>query len=67
MAFPAVFLVLIRGMWRGVRPALPWLVSLIVAAVVYRVFGGAWYVPAGAVAGLATAWLMNAEAEAEAA
>ena len=67
MAFPAVFLVLIRGMWRGVRPALPWLVSLIVAAVVYRVFGGAWYVPAGAVAGLATAWLMGAEAEAEAA
>ena len=38
--------------------------SLIVAAVVYRVFGGAWYVPAGAVAGLATAWLMGAEAEA---
>ena len=64
MAFPAVFLVLIRGMWRGVRPALPWLVSLIVAAVVYRVFGGAWYVPAGAVVGLATAWLMGAEAEA---
>nr|WP_040389080.1 AzlC family ABC transporter permease [Cardiobacterium valvarum] len=64
MAFPAVFLVLIRGMWRGVRPALPWLVSLIVAAVVYRVFGGAWYVPAGAAAGLATAWLMDAEAEA---
>src|SRR3712207_3127331 len=29
MAFPAVFLVLLRGMWKGVRAARPWLVSLL--------------------------------------
>jgi predicted branched-subunit amino acid permease len=36
MAFPAVFLVLLRGMWKGVRAARPWLVSLLAAlSVVY--------------------------------
>jgi len=35
MAFPAVFLVLLRGMWRGIRSARPWLVSLAVACSTY--------------------------------
>ena len=34
MAFPAVFLVIIAGMWKGPRAARPWLVSLAVAALV---------------------------------
>lgn len=55
MAFPAVFLVLLRGMWKGLRPALPWLVSLAVAMATYRLIPGAWYLPAGAVAGVAFA------------
>lgn len=56
MAFPAVFLVLMRGMWKGFAAARPWFVSLIVAAVVYLSVGGAWYVPAGAISGLLTAY-----------
>jgi 4-azaleucine resistance transporter AzlC len=57
MAFPAVFLVLIAGMWQGVRAARPWLVSLIVAAVTYLLVPGAWYVAAGALTGMAAAWI----------
>lgn len=56
MAFPAVFLVLLRGMWKGWKPALPWFASLAAAALAYRAAGGAWYVPAGAAAGLLTAF-----------
>lgn len=56
MAFPAVFLVLLRGMWKGARAAVPWAVSLIVATIVYLLVPGAWYVPAGVLAGLIVAW-----------
>lgn len=53
MAFPAVFLVLMRGMWRGMRAARPWLVSLIVAALVYLCLPhSGWYVIVGTLAGL---------------
>ncbi|MDO5638941.1 MAG: AzlC family ABC transporter permease [Neisseria sp.] len=61
MAFPAVFLVLLRGMWKGLRAARPWLVSLAVAALVSLFTDGAWYVPAGALAGLLAAWFWSAE------
>ncbi|MGN6958387.1 AzlC family ABC transporter permease, partial [Neisseria sp. P0013.S002] len=33
MAFPAVCLVLLRGMWKSVAASRPWFVSLIVACV----------------------------------
>lgn len=62
LAFPAVILVLLRGMWRGVRPALPWLASLMVAATTYLLVPGAWYVAAGALSGLAAAYYMAAKA-----
>jgi 4-azaleucine resistance transporter AzlC len=56
MAFTAVFLVLLRGMWRGMRASRPWFASLTVAAVSYRLMpNGALYVAAGALAGLACA------------
>ena len=55
MAFTAVFLVLLRGMWKGVRACRPWLVSLVVAALTYLWIPGAWYVAAGASAGLIAA------------
>ncbi|WP_436792419.1 AzlC family ABC transporter permease [Bordetella petrii] len=55
MAFPAVFLVMLRGMWRGWRRAWPWLVSLAVAGLTYRFVPGAWYVAAGALAGILAA------------
>ena len=56
MAFPAVFLVLLRGLWKGFKAAVPWLVSLAVAAAVYLGADGAWYVPAGALSGLLAAY-----------
>lgn len=61
MAFPAVFLVLLRGMWKGMRAARPWLVSLIAAITTYLLVPGAWYVAAGAAAGLVTAYLLAEE------
>lgn len=57
MAFPAVFLVLLRGMWKGFRAARPWLVSLLVAAGTYLWVPGAWYVVAGAFSGMICAFL----------
>jgi predicted branched-subunit amino acid permease len=57
MAFPAVFLVLMRGMWKGMGPAIPWLVSLAVASGTHLALPGAWYVPAGAGAGILAAWI----------
>ena len=62
MAFPAVFLVLLAGMWKGVAAARPWLVSLVVAALTYLTVPGAWYVAAGALSGLAAAYLLAADA-----
>jgi len=58
MAFPAVFLVLMSGMWTGFRAARPWLVSLVVAALTYLFVPGAWYVAAGALSGLLSAWFL---------
>lgn len=56
MALPAVYLIIVRGMWPGTRAALPWLVSLVVAAACYLLVPGHAYVLAGTFAGLATAW-----------
>lgn len=62
MAFPAVFLVLLRGVWKGLRAARPWLVSLLAAALTFLLVPGAWYVAAGAAAGLLSAFLWAEEA-----
>ena len=57
MAFPAVFLVLLRGMWKGFKAARPWFVSLIVACGTYLSVDGHWYVPMGAMSGLLAAYI----------
>jgi len=57
MAFPAIFLALLRGMWKSLGAAVPWLASLAVAAGTFLTVDGAWYVPAGALAGIVTAWI----------
>lgn len=57
MAFAAVFLVLLKGMWKGVHAALPWLFSLITAGLFHLLIPGGWYVLAGTVAGLVSAYL----------
>lgn len=56
MAFPAVFLVLLRGMWKGLSAARPWFVSLICAALAYLYLPAGWYVPIGALSGIASAF-----------
>jgi len=55
MAFTAVFLVLLRGMWKNTRTCRPWFVSLAIASLTYLLIPGAWYVAAGAVSGLIAA------------
>lgn len=60
MAFPAVFLVLLRGMWPGWRPARPWLVSLLVAAATYWFAPPGWFVVTGALSGLLAAYMWGA-------
>lgn len=57
MAFPAVFLVMLAGMWKGFAAARPWLVSLVVGAGTYLLIPGPWYVPAGALSGIAAAYM----------
>lgn len=59
MAFVAVFLVLLKGMWAGFRPAIAWLVSLLVAALSYKFIDGAWYVLLGTISGLMVAWWLE--------
>jgi 4-azaleucine resistance transporter AzlC len=60
MAFPAVFIVLLRGMWKGVRFAGPWFVTLAVAIATYRLVPGAWFVLAGTLAGLISTYFWTA-------
>lgn len=62
MAFPAVFLVILRGLWKGFKAARPWLVSLIAACTVYLTTDGAWYVLAGGASGLLAAWFWGKDA-----
>lgn len=62
MAFPAVFFVLLKGMWKGIRCAIPWLVSLLSASLAYHSLPGAAYVPIGAITGLIAIVLMGAKA-----
>ncbi|MNL64749.1 hypothetical protein D3C87_1889950 [compost metagenome] len=61
MAFPAVFIVLLRGMWKGSRLACSWLISLLVAILVYLTVPGAWFVFAGVIAGMLFTYLRAME------
>lgn len=62
LAFPAVFLVILAGMYKSLRGARPWLVSLVVAALTYLLVPGAWYVISGTVAGLGAAFFWAKQA-----
>lgn len=57
MAFPAVFLVLLRSMWKGTKQARPWLISLITAALAYLYLPTGWYIPIGAISGIISAFI----------
>jgi 4-azaleucine resistance transporter AzlC len=61
MAFPAVFLVIIKGLWKGYKAAIPWLISLASAMVLRLTVSGSWYVAGGTIAGLLTAYLLSGD------
>lgn len=56
MTIPAVFLVMLRGIWKGWKKARPWLVSLIAAVLTYKFIPGPWYVITGTGCGLISAY-----------
>lgn len=60
-AFPAVFIVLIMNFWQGRRTGAVLLASAIAAIAVKSLAGGAWYIAAGALAGLAVAAFARGE------
>lgn len=62
MAFTAVFMVLLRGMWKSFYACRPWMVSLVVAALTFYFIQGAWYVASGAISGIVAAFFL-AESE----
>ena len=58
---PAVFLVLLRGMWQGFPSARPRFVSPVIAAPTDLVIPGAKYVVAGALAGVVAARVLTSD------
>ncbi|SEP14170.1 Predicted branched-chain amino acid permease (azaleucine resistance) [Methylobacterium sp. ap11] len=59
MILPVFFAAMLAPLWRGVRPALPWLASGLVALVVQRLVPGYAFIAAGAAAGLVTGLLVD--------
>ena len=64
-AFPAVFIVLIMGFWKGRETGLVLLASAASALTVHHFVDGAWYIAAGALGGLAAAALSSPDVQAE--
>lgn len=55
-AFPAVFIVLVMGFWKGPETGAVLAASGIAAVAVHQFVPGVWHIAAGALAGLATAF-----------
>jgi len=51
LIMPAFFVVMLVSMWQGARRAAGWIVGGVVAVATVHLFGGFWYVLAGALAG----------------
>lgn len=64
-AFPALFIVLIMNFWQGPRTGAVLLASAMAAIAIKTVAGGAWYIAAGALAGLAVAAFADGKEEAQ--
>ncbi|MDQ0421797.1 4-azaleucine resistance transporter AzlC [Peteryoungia aggregata LMG 23059] len=56
-AFPALFIVLLTGFWKGRETGLVLAASGLAALTVHALVPGAWYIAAGALAGLAAAFI----------
>ncbi|RUM26494.1 branched-chain amino acid ABC transporter permease [Rhizobium vallis] len=64
-AFPAVFVVLVMGFWKGPETGAVLAASAIAAVAVHHFVPGVWYIAAGALAGLATAlWKVRTKEQA---
>lgn len=61
LVLPVFFAIMLAPLWRGVRPALPWLVAAGVALAVERLAGGYLHILAGALAGALTGALTGRE------
>ncbi|PWE58288.1 branched-chain amino acid ABC transporter permease [Metarhizobium album] len=62
-AFPAVFIVLVTGFWKGSETGLVLLASATCALTVHHFVPGVWYIAAGALGGLVVAALIGGESE----
>ncbi|OJU00703.1 MAG: branched-chain amino acid ABC transporter permease [Rhizobium sp. 63-7] len=62
-AFPAVFIVLVMGFWKGSETGLVLLASATCALTVHHFVPGVWYIAAGALGGLVVAALIGGESE----
>src|SRR5476651_764416 len=51
LVMPAFFVAMLVSMWRGTRASVGWAVGGAVAVAAYYLFGGMWYLIAGALAG----------------
>jgi branched chain amino acid efflux pump len=51
LVMPVFFAAMLIPLWRGPRRGIPWAVAGVVALIVQFVFGGWWFIVAGAVAG----------------
>ena len=54
-AFPAVFIVLVMGFWKGPATGMVLIASALASILVHYLVPGAWYIAAGAAAGLVAA------------
>jgi predicted branched-subunit amino acid permease len=59
LVMPIFFAVMLVPLWKGARPALPWLVAGLVSLVVHAFLPGYFFIIAGALAGVATGMLME--------
>jgi 4-azaleucine resistance transporter AzlC len=62
-AFPALFIVLVMGFWKGRATALVLMASGVAAVLTHQMAGGAWHIVAGALAGLVAATLLALRGE----
>nr|WP_299505410.1 AzlC family ABC transporter permease [uncultured Rhizobium sp.] len=62
-AFPAVFIGLLMGFWKGRETGLVLIASAAASLTVYHLVPGAWYIAAGALAGLGAAFVPLADKE----
>lgn len=65
-AFPAVFIVLVMGFWKGRETGAVLAASACAAVLTHQLLPGVWYIAAGAAAGVVVALLSGARKEAHA-